>query len=426
MSLLMDALRKAEAAKRQTAQGEHAATSESAPAQPAEPGNSLPELPRELSLLDEQFAAPHSAPSVAGRSVTGAAASVSETQRDREAAHNLFAAKRSSSRAPFWIGLTASTLTAVAAIGYWFWWQLQPPSTALKPGPALAQVSATPTPPAKPAPAADAKIPQTPPLAVAPLSAPPGAGGISPRPTARPVPDQSRTGFQAGPSVKRPADPTRAGAFAAQPEPSDTVIPGEPRVRRGTSPREQINPAVARGYAAYTAGDMTGAKRHYEDALRGDPRSLDALNGMTAVALRSGRRDLAETYLARALEVDPRDTYALSVLASLKGQSDPQAAESRLRGLISAAPDSPAAHFGLGNLYARDGRWAEAQQAYFRAFSSEPDNPDYLFNLAVSLDHLRQSKLALQYYHGALAATRPGAFDRELVAARMRDLQQLQ
>lgn len=223
----------------------------------------------------------------------------------------------------------------------------------------------------------------------------------------------------------RSAESRLAGRYAVQP-PSDAETPGEPRVRRAAAPREQISPAVARGYSAYVAGDLASAKRNYEDALRTDPHSLDALNGMAAIALRAGRRDLAETYLTQSLEADPRDGYALSALATLKAQSDPRSAESRLKGLISASPDSPAAHFGLGNLYARDGRWAEAQQAYFRAFSSEPDNPDYLFNLAVSLDHLRQSKLALQYYQSALATSRPGAFDRQQVGARIRDLQQYQ
>ncbi|MGB7990627.1 MAG: tetratricopeptide repeat protein, partial [Candidatus Methylophosphatis roskildensis] len=227
-------------------------------------------------------------------------------------------------------------------------------------------------------------------------------------------------------TAMRAADPARAGSFATPPPAPEVQAPTGPRVRRAAPPREQINPAVAQGYAAYSAGDLESAKRHYEEALRADPRSLDALNGMTAIALRAGRGDLAETYLARALEVDPHDPYALSSLAALKGRSDPQTAERRLRGLIAATPDSPAANFSLGNLYARDGRWGEAQQAYFRAFAAEPDNPDYQFNLAVSLDHIRQSRLALQYYQSALAAARPGAFDRERAAIRVRDLQQVQ
>jgi uncharacterized protein HemY len=94
--------------------------------------------------------------------------------------------------------------------------------------------------------------------------------------------------------------------------------------------------------------------------------------------------------------------------------------------LSAAQPEAHASQFALGNLYAGQGRWHEAQQAYFRAYSGEPDNPDYQFNLAVSLDQLRQPRLAAQYYQGALKAaeTRHAAFDRTQAATRLRELQQ--
>jgi Tfp pilus assembly protein PilF len=43
------------------------------------------------------------------------------------------------------------------------------------------------------------------------------------------------------------------------------------------------------------------------------------------------------------------------------------------------------------------------------AYARDPDNADYLFNVAVSLDHLRQNKLAAQYYRMALNARRNAA-----------------
>ena len=78
------------------------------------------------------------------------------------------------------------------------------------------------------------------------------------------------------------------------------------------------------------------------------------------------------------------------------------------------------------HLYARQQRWSEAQQAYFQAYAGEPDNPDIIFNLAVSLDHLRQGKLAAQYYQMALDAgnNRATAFNRDQVNARLRELRQ--
>ena len=82
-------------------------------------------------------------------------------------------------------------------------------------------------------------------------------------------------------------------------------------------------------------------------------------------------------------------------------------------------------YFTLGNQYAAQARWAEAQEAYFRAFTAEPDNPDYNYNLAVSLDQLRQRKPALEYYRKAIAlgASRPAAFDLARARARAGELE---
>ena len=115
----------------------------------------------------------------------------------------------------------------------------------------------------------------------------------------------------------------------------------------------------------------------------------------------------------------------MAALINMRGQIDPNAAESRLKNLSADQPELAAPHFSLGNLYARHGRWNEAQQAYFRAYSAEPDNPDILYNLAISLEHLRQNKLAAQYYSQAIAAaqTRPAGFDRAQATARLNTLQ---
>jgi tetratricopeptide (TPR) repeat protein len=101
------------------------------------------------------------------------------------------------------------------------------------------------------------------------------------------------------------------------------------------------------------------------------------------------------------LESDPGDVTAQAALINLRGGGDAGQSESRLKTLLAGQPDSPALHFALGNLYARQGRWSEAQQAYFQAYALEPDNADYLFNVAVSLDHLRQNKLARSTTDGA-------------------------
>ena len=89
-------------------------------------------------------------------------------------------------------------------------------------------------------------------------------------------------------------------------------------------------------------------------------------------------------------------------LRSFKALLTPGLAESRLKNLIAEQPTAAIAHFTIGSLYAQQGRWKEAQQAFFLAHTYEPTNADTLFNLAVSLDHLHQAKLARQYYEQAI------------------------
>jgi tetratricopeptide (TPR) repeat protein len=149
------------------------------------------------------------------------------------------------------------------------------------------------------------------------------------------------------------------------------------------------------------------------------------MHGLAAIAVRQGRHEQAELLYRRITEADPQDTVAMSALINSRGQIDPGAAESRLKSLSATQPELAAPQFSLGNLYARHGRWSEAQQAYFRAYSAEPDNPDILYNLAISLEHLRQNKLAAQYYGQAIAAAqiRPAGFDKAQATARLQALQ---
>jgi len=190
---------------------------------------------------------------------------------------------------------------------------------------------------------------------------------------------------------------------------------------------EKLNPQLERGYQAYTSGRLDEASAEYRQLLQVEPANSAALHGMAAISLRQGQIEAAWEYYLRAIETDPKDALALAGLINLGGHADPLQAENRLMTQLATQPDQPSLNFALGNLYARQKRWGEAQQAYFKACAGDPENPDMLFNLAVSLDQLRQHKLAAQYYNLALSAEalkRPASFDRMQVVARLRDLQQ--
>jgi tetratricopeptide (TPR) repeat protein len=225
----------------------------------------------------------------------------------------------------------------------------------------------------------------------------------------------------------------RVQAPAPRPKPVPRVIRAVPSAPVAQLPAAtvssrpappQIHPKVQAAYATYLKGDFAAAQRDYQDALREQPTNRDALLGLAAVDVRTGRLEGAEATYLRLLQLDPTDAHAQAGLIALRASRlDPLATESRVKSMLAADPGAHVLQFTLGNQLAQQGRWAEAQQAFFKAFAASPDNADFAYNLAVSLDHLRQAKLALEYYRRAivLAESRGASFD--LAAARQRAAQ---
>jgi Flp pilus assembly protein TadD len=181
---------------------------------------------------------------------------------------------------------------------------------------------------------------------------------------------------------------------------------------------------LAAGYESLRNGDLAAARRGYAAALASQPQSLDAELGLATVEARSGNGSAALARYRKALELDPRNPTALAGLASLADYSQPHALEAELRSDLAVHPQSSALHFTLGNLYASQSRWGEAQAEFFEAHRLEPTSADIVLNLAVSLDHMGRSRLAAEFYARALALSKGQAtqFDPAPVARRLAEI----
>lgn len=198
--------------------------------------------------------------------------------------------------------------------------------------------------------------------------------------------------------------------------PVQTVVPVASasealRVIRKVSPNK-INGMVRSAWEAFMQGDLARAREGYQGALALDRMNRDGLLGLAAVEAAEGNPPAAAGYYRRLLERDPRDAAALEGMMALGGEAGVPD-EHALRSLSRSDGKSGGAPFALGNLYAAQTRWVDAQAAYFDAYSRMPENPDYAFNLAVSLEHIGQHQPALNYYRQALelARQRPHGFD---------------
>lgn len=193
--------------------------------------------------------------------------------------------------------------------------------------------------------------------------------------------------------------------------------PVKPAIPAGSDPLRE-------GYLALSAGRLDQAERSYLDALARHPHEKDALLGLAVIAQRKMQVARATELYRQVLREDLGNAAAAAGLVSLSMQADPVAAESQLRELLDIKPAAPELHYALGNVLARQLRWGEAQQAFFRACNLAPDNALYAYNLAVSLDRLHQPAAALPYYQKAEKLARPGdpTLDGEVIARRIQEL----
>lgn len=380
--------------------------------------------PLRLEALDDEFLAEIKKTSrrppaaSAGSSVTlQEPRKPAPAQRDslpkQTAANNLFAAKQppaATQKKSFALVLGSSTALAIVAISVYFWWQLQPrqANTSLAMNPATvpeADFSET-----------GSKLRGVSP---APTILPPAATPITTLPPANILANAESDKAEVTQPVQSTGRSSKEFKLPATDPAADHSI-----VRLTKTPL-RVDPSLMRGYDAFNRGDLASAQSEYTRALQTDPGNTDAMHGLAATALRQGHLERAATGYQKILEANPQDPLALAALINIRSQIDPAAAESRLKTLAVAQPDIAAPDFALGNLYAKQARWNEAQQAYFRAYNTEPENPDILYNLAISLEHLRQTRLAAQYYAQALAAaqTRPAGFDQAQATTRLHALQ---
>ncbi|HHJ40149.1 MAG: hypothetical protein AXA67_07400 [Methylothermaceae bacteria B42] len=204
----------------------------------------------------------------------------------------------------------------------------------------------------------------------------------------------------------------------------DLIRPGTFKIQKVTQP-DWFGCWLNRAWRAYQAGELGLAHRYYLSAHRLAPKDLDALLGLAAVAARERRIEEAQSWYRRALIFDPRNPHALAGLALLTGQASSTATEAVLQQQLKKDSKNAGLHFALGNLYARQNRWPQAQKAYFSALSKDQTNPDYAYNLAVSLDQMGKFNLARRYYQKAMqeAQLRPFAFSLGEVKERLQAME---
>jgi Tfp pilus assembly protein PilF len=469
VSLLLDALKRAEQAKRAKTGPETAssgkpskdfseprttplALDEFAPessvsARPEK--NSVPEIAnRDFGLVDHPETAPAHGPAPAQQSASPdsptlpkpaasrKATPVNAAAQDasREIAKNVFSAKQPVAyverRSKPWLAPLIATSIVVLGFAGWYIWNnvsrslVSPFATTMAPAhaPALPAASVSTGQPGVSASEREKSPVGTMTSAVDEASIPPMLPpALVAAPTRPSVPAKNASRNEQAPLSDR--------ELLAQNLKRSPVIKDAPvrlKLAQSVAP-PAVNQDVAIGYAALANGDYASAARAYSKAAQSDPLNIDAHLGLATAAARSDDIANAAKHYRRALELDPRNGTALAGLLALSAGRT-ENVEVELKTLLARDANSSSLQFALGNLYAGEKRWTEAQQAFFEAYRLDSGNPDFIFNLAVSLDQLNQSRLALDYYQKAIAESAKGRgaqFDRTAAQRRITELQSI-
>lgn len=133
-------------------------------------------------------------------------------------------------------------------------------------------------------------------------------------------------------------------------------------------------------------GQLEAAESLYRQALRSDPRQIDALHFLGVLNSQRGRHQEAVDLIRRALDIDPNYADAWNNLGNVQAGMDRwDEAAAAYRHTVELAPGNPSAHFNLGVMLLRSGRDAEAVAAFQHAIALAPDLVEAHFNLGRAL-----------------------------------------
>lgn len=188
----------------------------------------------------------------------------------------------------------------------------------------------------------------------------------------------------------------------AMPIPTQGVSPG--------GDQQQSLPALQQGQRALQAGQNEAAQKAFNEALRADPKSIDALIGLAELGARARndgevlrrlqqaeqlapkradvqtllgrhyltRRDLpkAEAALRKAVQLDPKGLVPRATLAEVLAlQGKMSEALPLLQQAQQQEPNNAAVAFALGHVQQRLGASAEAERQWRRTAELDPKNP---------------------------------------------------
>jgi tetratricopeptide (TPR) repeat protein len=178
----------------------------------------------------------------------------------------------------------------------------------------------------------------------------------------------------------------------------------------------KIDPEVhfLKGQTLEMMGHLPQAGKAYSDAIEHDGQELRYHRALAELRIRQNQWDDALYILRAAKEIDgnaPEVDYLMALCyEQMSGGARLDQAIERARQAVKRAPQEPRYLRTLGDLYARQEQWAEAQRVYQQLLPLQPQNRSLALALGQSALHLNQYDNAMKAFRTAVLLD---AFDPE-------------
>jgi tetratricopeptide (TPR) repeat protein len=120
-------------------------------------------------------------------------------------------------------------------------------------------------------------------------------------------------------------------------------------------------------------GDLAGARAEFTKALAIDPRSIEAISGLTVLDVKAGKSADAQARLEQALKQQPNSVPLLLLVGRVQAERpDFAAAEQTFRRVLDIDPSNLEVYGLLGHVYRLQGRTDQAIAEFDRLASRQP------------------------------------------------------
>jgi tetratricopeptide (TPR) repeat protein len=162
-------------------------------------------------------------------------------------------------------------------------------------------------------------------------------------------------------------------------------------------------PWVWKAHVSVQANSYKDAIENYTRALKLDGSNFDAILGVATVYFILGQNDAAIAEYKTGIEKFPNDArfyigYAETLLASPDSRKVQAQAEKLLENAVRLAPQSPEAHYQLGQLALQQSRLNDAEKELLMAVQLEPNQSKSHFALSILYRRMKRTEDAAKQF----------------------------